>query len=91
MTTTYQVLYWRDIPAQVRVFKGKKPISLPMPERFQVEIDRIAMAEGLTESDEYLNQWQWTEKEERPGEGEEVLNNLLQELENKYDDRDVQV
>ena len=43
----YQGLYWREIPAQVRVFDGRRPVSAKMPERFQEEIDRIAMEEGL--------------------------------------------
>ena len=31
----YQIMYWQDVPAQVRVFDGRKPISKVMPERFQ--------------------------------------------------------
>ena len=81
----YQVLYWRDIPAQVRVFEGKKAISRPMPARFQEEIDQIAMEEGLTGTDAYLEQWRWTEKRERPGSTEEVLHALLLELEAEYE------
>ncbi len=83
----YQILHWNDIPAQVRVFKGKKTISREMPARFQVAIDRIAMEEGLAGSEDYLDQWQWTEKRERPGDAEVVLNALLRELEADYDDR----
>jgi hypothetical protein len=83
----YQILYWKDIPAQVRVFEGRKAISRQMPDRFQLEIDQIAMEEGLTGSDDYLDQWDWTEKRERPGNSEEVLNALLQELEAEYDNR----
>ena len=91
MSTTYQILYWRDIPAQVRVFNGKRPLSRQMPDRFQHDIDRIAMAEELAERDEYLDLWQWTEKREREGEVEEVLGALLEELEKEYDERDGQV
>lgn len=83
----YQILYWKDIPAQVRVFEGKKPISRQMPHRFQVAIDRIAMEEGLAGSDDYLDQWGWTKKMERPGDPEEVLNALVQELEAEHDDK----
>jgi hypothetical protein len=91
MSTTYQILYWRDIPAQVRVFNGKRPQSRPMPDRFQHEIDRVAMAEGLAGRDEYLDHWQWTEKREREGDVEEVLGALLEELQKEYDERDGQV
>ena len=48
----YQVLYWKHIPAQVKVFaEGTRPLARPMPERFQEEIDRIAMREGLAGTD----------------------------------------
>ena len=45
------------------------------------------MKEGLVGSDDYLEQWNWTEKRERPGDTEAVLNALLQELETEYDER----
>ena len=83
----YQILYWRDIPAQVRVFDGRKPVSRTMPAHFQLEIDRVAMAEGLEGSDAYLDQWQWTERREREGEEDiqQVLDALVRELEKEHD------
>ncbi len=80
----YQILYWREIPAQIRVFEGRRPVSRPLSERFQLEIDRIAMEEGLEGSDDYLDQWQWTEKRERPGTAAQVLDALAQQLELKF-------
>jgi len=78
----YQVLYWKDIPAQIKVFEsGKRPISRVLPDRFQQEIDRVAMREGLHGSDAYLDQWHWSEKQERPGSAEEVATALLNEFE----------
>ena len=77
----YQILYWKDIPAQVRVFpESGRPLSRPLPERFQQEIDARAMSEGLTGSDEYLAQWHWSEKQERDLPAAELLEALLQEL-----------
>ncbi|MDA0746328.1 MAG: virulence factor [bacterium] len=81
----YQVLCWGEIPSQVRVFEGKRPVSRQMPERFQLEIDRVAMAKGLFGTDAYLDQWEWSKKEERPGDAEEVLEALIRELEAAYD------
>ena len=83
----YQILYWKDIPAQVRVFEGRKPISRQMPKRFQTEIDRTAMETGLAGTDDYLDQWEWTERRERPGEPEAILNALVHELETEHDDK----
>jgi hypothetical protein len=83
----YQILYWKDIPAQVRVFKGRRPVSQPMPARFQTAIDREAMETGLAGTDDYLDQWEWTERRERPGEPEAILNALVQELEAEYNNK----
>jgi hypothetical protein len=83
--TTYQILHWRDIPAQVRVFDGKKKIGQPLPDRFQEEIDHVATREGLTDSDSYLDLWQWTEKRERDGEPRELLDLLVAELIAEHD------
>ena len=76
----YQVLFWRDIPAQVRVFTDRRPLSRQLPDRFQQRIDRIAMQEGLAGTDDYLAQWEWTERRQRDGEPEAVLDALVAEL-----------
>ena len=83
----YQILYWRDIPAQGRVFDGRKPVSRTMPAHFQGESDRVAMAEGLEGSDAYLDQWHWTERLEREGEEDiqQVLDAQVCELEKEHD------
>jgi hypothetical protein len=81
----YQILYWRDIPIQVKIFAGRRPRSHQLPDRFQTWIDRIAMQEGLTGTDAYLDQWQWSEKQERAGEAETVLKMLLREMEEEGD------
>lgn len=81
----YQILYWRDIPAQVRVYDGRKPLARELPPRFQVTIDRIAMQQGLAGSDEYLDQWQWSARQQRDGEPAALLDELVQELVDQYD------
>ena len=81
----YQVLYWRDIPAQVRVLTGRRPLSRPMPDRFQQAIDRVAMRDGLAGTDDYLAQWRWTERRPGDGEPEELLDRLIEELAAEYD------
>ena len=69
--TRYQVLYWQDVPSLVRVLADDgNHASHQLPDWFQQEIDRRAMAQGLVGSDAYLEQWRWGEPEERPEEGE---------------------
>ena len=48
------IVYWRDIPAQVIVGRGRRGTKLPLPERFEQAIDRAAMKSGAAESDEYM-------------------------------------
>jgi Virulence factor len=77
----YQILYWKDIPAQVRVFpESGRPISRQLPDRFQQEIDARAMNEGLTGTDAYLEHWHWSEKQQRDLPALELLDALVKEL-----------
>ena len=48
------IVYWRDIPAQIIVGKGRRGAKAPLPERFEQAIDRTAMRIGAAESDEYM-------------------------------------
>ena len=48
------IVYWRDIPAQIIVGKGRRGAKAALPERFEQAIDRTAMRIGAAESDEYM-------------------------------------
>lgn len=76
-----QVLSWRDIPSLVRATaEDGTQVSRQLPEWFQQEIDRVAMEEGLVGSDAYLEQWAWSEAEEREGDANAVLDEVEAEL-----------
>jgi hypothetical protein len=51
------IVYWRDIPAQVIVGKGRRAAKFPLSERFEQAIDRAAMRSGAAGTDEYLAEW----------------------------------
>ena len=85
--TEYQVLAWRGIPAQVRVSAAGKRISAQLPSRYQEEIDRVAMEEGLYGSDDYLEQWKWGPRRPRAGELQQVLDAVVAELVADWDRR----
>jgi len=51
------IVYWRDIPAQVIVGKGRRGAKHPMPERFEQAIDRCAMKVGAKDADAYMADW----------------------------------
>jgi len=52
-----------------------------MPQRFMERVDRIAMQRGLAGSDDFLEQWHWSEEEEREGSAREVAEAVMAELE----------
>lgn len=81
MTTQYQIIYWRDIPAQVKVRAGRTRLGRPLPQRFEQAIDQAAMQAGLIGSDDYLAEWRTAEWQEREGEPEAVLAAVTAELE----------
>jgi hypothetical protein len=84
MTIKYQIIYWRDIPAQVKVKAGRNRAGRPLSGRFSVAIDEAAMRAGLTDSDAYLTQWRNGEWLECEGEPDEVAAALVTELETDY-------
>ncbi len=51
------IVYWRDIPAQVIVGKGRGAAKVQLPERFEQAIDRCAMKVGAKGDDAYLAEW----------------------------------
>ena len=51
------IVYWRDIPAQVIVRKGRSAAKRELPERFVQAIDYCAMKTGARDSDAYLAEW----------------------------------
>ena len=51
------IVYWRDMPAQVIVGKGRRGAKKQLPERFEQAIDRCAMKVGAKDDDAYLAEW----------------------------------
>ena len=84
MTTSYQIVYWRAIPAQVRVKIGRERVSKPLAERFQEAIDEAAMRAGLSGTDDYLAEWHTSDPLEREGTLDDVAAVLVAELEAAY-------
>lgn len=79
------IVYWRDIPAQVIVGKGRRGAKAPLPERFEQAIDRVAMRIGAKEADAYLAEWRKGAPVEVPGEDAEVARSEAERLDKEYD------
>lgn len=81
----YQIMYWNDIPAQVKAEDDSGGSAKAMlPSRFSEAIDAAAMAEGSTESEDYLTGWEWSAPEERSGTAQEVVDAVVAELDHLY-------
>lgn len=51
------LIYWRDIPSQVIVQRGRTREKMMLSARFQEAIDRAAMRAGKGSSDAYMSEW----------------------------------
>jgi hypothetical protein len=81
---TYQILYWHDIPVQVRAKDAGGRAGSALPARFQEAIDQAAMAAGLIASDDYTEAFRWGEQQERAGTAREVADALTAELDAQH-------
>lgn len=79
------IVYWRDIPAQVIVGKGRKAAKVQLNERFEQAIDRAAMKTGAAGTDDYLAEWRKAAPYEVAGEQDEVARAVAARLEADYD------
>ena len=80
----FQILYWQNIPSQIKAWDDFDEIKVELPARFALRIDRTAQAQGLTETDDYLGQWKWGDEEEREGSAHDVAESVRSELEAKF-------
>jgi Virulence factor len=79
------VVYWRDIPAQVIVGKGRAASKVQLPERFEQAIDRCAMKIGARDTDSYLAEWRKAEPYTVEGEAAAVAASEAARLEAEFD------
>ena len=57
MSVKKTLIYWRDIPSQVILQRGRTREKAMLSARFQEAIDRAAMRAGKGSSDAYLSEW----------------------------------
>ena len=82
--TEVQVVFWRDIPAQVKARQDRERTSRGLDPRFQEAVDAAAMRAGLTDTDDYLAEWRTSAWEERPGSPEQAADQCAAEIEAEY-------
>ncbi|MGN6550779.1 MAG: virulence factor [Pararhizobium sp.] len=78
------IVYWRDIPAQVIVKKGRASAKRELSLRFTEAIDMAAMRTGASETDDYLAEWRRGEPEPVSDDLEAEADQALASIENDY-------
>lgn len=79
------IVYWRDIPAQVIVGRGRRGTKRPLPERFEQAIDRAAMKSGAAESDDYMAGFRKADPIAVDGTETEAADATVTRLDTQYD------
>jgi hypothetical protein len=79
------IVYWRDIPAQVIVGKGRAGTKVKLSERFEQAIDRCAMKIGAKDADAYLAEWRKADPYAVEGDPMEVAQAAADRLEADFD------
>jgi hypothetical protein len=82
----YRIIQWRDLPSLVEAEDGGPTVRVPLSQRFQDLIDTVAMREGATETDAYLDGWAPGPERERPGDAEAVAREVAAEIEASFPD-----
>ncbi|MDP4034228.1 MAG: virulence factor [Pseudorhodobacter sp.] len=80
------VVFWRDIPAQVIVGKGRMGSKAQLDVRFVKAIDRVAMKIGASDADAYMAEWRKAAPYPMPGEPGAIVVAEAARLEAEYDD-----
>lgn len=79
------IVYWRDIPAQVIVGKGRRGSKRQLEERFEQAIDRAAMKVNAKDADAYLAEWRKAAPYSMDGDPAEIVDAEALRLEAEYD------
>ncbi|MDM7931065.1 virulence factor [Tabrizicola sp.] len=79
------IVYWRDIPAQVIVGKGRRGSKIQLSERFEQAIDRCAMKVGARDTDSYLAEWRKAVVGEIEGDPDQIVATEAARLEAEFD------
>jgi 5-methyltetrahydrofolate--homocysteine methyltransferase len=84
--STYKVLYWQEVPSQVRAEDDAgNDVSVELPPKFAQRIDSLAQKRGITGADAYTAEWKWSDEQERDGSAQDVVAAVIAELEAKAD------
>ncbi|PYM07809.1 MAG: hypothetical protein DMD82_04705 [Candidatus Rokuibacteriota bacterium] len=82
----YRIIGWKEIPSLVEAWDAERTVRMPLSQRFQDLIDAVAMRQGASEGEAYLEGWIPGPEGERPGEAQLVADAVAAELESAFGD-----
>ena len=82
----YRIVRWKDVPSLVEADGDGRTVRVALTPRFQDLIDALAMREGATEAEAYLEGWGQDADVEREGSPEAVADAVAAELEAGFGD-----
>lgn len=85
MVVRVEVIYWRDIPAQVTAKLGRHVHRVALAGRFQEAIDRAATRAGMIGTDDYLGEWH-KQRNDASGDPAEIARRTAIALEDSFPD-----
>lgn len=84
--TKVQLIYWRDIPAQVRVKNGRFRMSKLLSPRFQKTIHRAAFRAKAINGSAYTDSWRSVTLQLDENDAETAVNQIAAKIEAVYTD-----
>lgn len=79
------IVYWRDVPAQVIVGKGRGAAKVELSDRFEQAIGRCAMKVGAKADEDYIAEWRKVDLGKVAGDPAEAARDMAAKLEAEYD------
>ena len=84
-------IYWRDIPSQIILKKGRSKTKNLLSLRFQKAIDRAAMRAGKGGREAYIEEWRRVTVEiDNAADPSVVLQEEAHTIESRYSDSDLE-
>ncbi len=80
----FQVLYWQEIPSQIKAWDDFDEVKIELPEKFAIRIDASAQKQGVMSQDAYSAHLRWSDAAARAGAPHEVAQAVKSELEAKF-------
>jgi 5-methyltetrahydrofolate--homocysteine methyltransferase len=80
----FQVLYWQDIPSEIKTWDDFDEVKISLPTRFAERIDASAQKQGFIQAESYMSHLRWSDPQERAGSPHDVAAALKSEFEAKF-------